>query len=247
MLDSKTAIESIETVPAQAQAPRLGRNGHAGLVFRALWFAGRRTLLTLVDVEVRGRDNVPAGGCLLAANHLNWVDPFVLLAVLPDEPRLHFIGNAKDTANRWWKRLLTGAMGGLIPVSLESRAGYRELIARTTAVVKDGGIVGIFPEGRVGPAEGALLPLKSGVGYLAEHSGVPLIPVALSGASALYLKRRITVTFGPPVPPADAALPSKRRADATVEALRLAMEGMLHPYLECPGEVKRWRWLTKLM
>ena len=44
--------------------------------------------------DVEGLHNVPRTGTYVAtANHLNWLDEFALLMLLPVEPRLHFLAN----------------------------------------------------------------------------------------------------------------------------------------------------------
>ena len=43
-------------------------------------------------VRLEGRDRLPPGAAIYCFNHLNWVDPFALMAVLPYRPRLWFFG-----------------------------------------------------------------------------------------------------------------------------------------------------------
>jgi 1-acyl-sn-glycerol-3-phosphate acyltransferase len=62
--------------------------------------------------------------------------------------------------------------------------------------------VAIFPEGSYGPAEGELLPFKKGFAHIAIKSGVPVIPVALSGTKDLWFRKRIRVVIGAPIEPA---------------------------------------------
>jgi 1-acyl-sn-glycerol-3-phosphate acyltransferase len=52
-----------------------------------------------------GRDRLPGGPAVYCFNHLSWIDPFILMAVLPFRPRLYFFGPKKRT----W--LLAGATG----------------------------------------------------------------------------------------------------------------------------------------
>ena len=217
--------------------------GHYRVLLRLL----RWIFALLFRIEVRGRENISAGYYLLVANHLNWSDPFVLLTVLPDEPRVYFIGKQEEVFKTWWRRAILNWVGGLIPVSQTSRRSHQEFVARTAAVLAAGGVVGIFPEGATSPEEGKLLPLMTGVGYLAIRGGVRLLPIAVSGTSDLYLGRRITVTIGQPLDVATEPPALKHRAEATVERVRAALATMLTPYDEPPGVVKRWRWLTRLM
>ena len=232
---------------ATKERPRAQEMGRAPWLYRCLLALGRWVLSRLFMIEVRGERSVPAGGFLLASNHLNWIDPFILMAVLPTEPRLHFVANQDRALDRWWKRAVIGAVGGVIPLRTGSRRSHEEMLSRAYAVLQVGGACGIFPEGRTGTEEGKLLPFKKGLGHLAVHTGAPVVPVAISGTSELYLGRRITVTIGNVVPLGDESLALKHRAEVTVQRVRSSLEAMLVPYEEPVGVVKRWRWLTHLL
>src|SRR5205085_9920795 len=63
----------------------------------------RLLLALLFRVRVEGRERIPTGRPLIcAANHHSWLDPFLLLAILPLAPRRYAIGNASavSTAGR---------------------------------------------------------------------------------------------------------------------------------------------------
>ena len=65
--------------------------------------------------DVAGLDKVPRiGTYLVIANHLNWLDEFALLMLLPIEPRLHFLANGQSLAaaaaqpgRKWFHKKLT--------------------------------------------------------------------------------------------------------------------------------------------
>lgn len=69
--------------------------------------------------------------------------------------------------------------------------------------LRNGGVLGIAPEG-TRSATGALLSAKTGVAYLADQAGVPIVPVAVAGTwqitrELFTLKRpKITLQFGEP-------------------------------------------------
>src|SRR5262249_60179204 len=126
-----------------------------------------------------GGEHPPAGPYLLAANHLSWVDPFLLLAWLPAGPRLHFLGRRSAVYNRRWKRWLLMFVGGVIPVE---SGQLRHLSEAVGGVLQRGGAVAIFPEGGVGPIEGVLQPLRGGVAHFAGDNGVPIVAAGPAGA-----------------------------------------------------------------
>jgi len=56
----------------------------------------------------------------------------------------------------------------------------------------------VFPEGRLGNQEGHLhTPLKDGVVRYALRTGVPIVPIGITGSAHLYLRKTVTLRFGP--------------------------------------------------
>ena len=86
----------------------------------------------------------------------------------------------------------------------------------------DGGIVGIFPEGRLPkPGEEKPLPFKTGAAYLALSSGAPIIPVYTNGS--YFSKKRARVVIGTPLfaeDLLDGELEDKEKIARLSEALR---------------------------
>lgn len=128
----------------------------------------RRHLGTLEGIE-----HVPTDtGCILAANHIDYLDGFFLTAALLGRgvKKVRFLS---ETNNYWW----TG--GGTLPVDWSDTAMS---IQRSADVVASGGIVCIFPEGRRNPMP-QLLAGKTGVARIAYASGAPVVPVGIVGPS----------------------------------------------------------------
>ena len=160
-------------------------------------------LLRLVfKFSVSGKENVPrSGNYIVIANHLNWLDEFALLLLMPVEPRLHFLADPTILVTRrfqWW---LIRTTGGYVPVVRE-RHGDTTLFHHVDHALEVGGAVAIFPEANYGPKEGELMPFKKGFAHFAIKAGVPVIPVALSGTKDLWLRKRIRVVIGKPLLPA---------------------------------------------
>ena len=180
-------------------------------------------------LTVTGRELVPAGGCVLCANHLSAFDPWALsVPLLPRQPRYM----AKAELFVWPFRSLLRAVG-LFPV----RRGGGDECAVTTAVghAKAGRIVLMFPEGA--RRRNRVLRPRTGAARIALAAGVPLVPAAVRGTDSLFTRWR--VAFGAPVPLDDlASLPAEqaveeatRRLWAHVAALELELAGGLehHP------------------
>jgi 1-acyl-sn-glycerol-3-phosphate acyltransferase len=142
------------------------------VVFKPVEFVAR----TVFDLEIVGRENVPASGpVVMAANHLSLIDPpFVGLTIRRNVRYLAL----EELFGR--SRFFDGLtlFFGAIPISRDTpthgpmRTALEELEA--------GGAVGVFPEGGRVPAWGEVPP-KRGAAWLALRTGAPLVPVALTG------------------------------------------------------------------
>lgn len=207
----------------------------ATLVFRVLQWLVRLLLHGLFVIEVRGLENLPRqGGYILAANHLSWIDPFLLLLGAPASPKIYFIAAREDVERPAWRKWLIERAGGVIPVDRGQRRTMRDTLEAAQAVLKGGGILGIFPEGDVSAIEtGRILPLKAGLGYFAAQTGAPIVPVAFSGTKELWLRKHIRMIVGQPLPGRQG---NKAVAQAQTEATTTALLAILPPpTLSAPG------------
>jgi len=155
------------------------------------------TARLLLRLTVRGVENVPcAGGLLLAMNHLGDADPLLVFAFTPRP--LAIIG--KSEILDWPVLGRLARLYGMLAV----RRGEpdRATLKAALHVLESGGALLIAPEGRESLSR-ALEPAKGGAAFLAVQSGVPVVPVAISGTEAVYAEwlhfRRpcVRLTFGP--------------------------------------------------
>ncbi|MDH7570097.1 MAG: lysophospholipid acyltransferase family protein [Armatimonadota bacterium] len=194
----------------------------------AYWVARKATkwlLERLGPLRVEGSEHLPAAGAfLLVCNHVSNADPVALSAACPR--LLRYMG--KEELFRipvlgWILRAV-----GVFPV----RRGTpdRSAIRQAEAVLREGGVLALFPEGRESP-QGTLLPFEPGAALLALRTGAPVIPAYIEGITALVpygrvlprLRRApVVVRFGPPVPLADLAAADRR------QALQIATERIFH-------------------
>ena len=72
-------------------------------------------------------------------------------------------------------------------------------IAKGTQILDKGGVIEIYPEGRLPDRPGDIppLPFKPSAIYLALHSGAPIIPVYTNGK--YFSKERVRVMIGEPI------------------------------------------------
>ena len=140
--------------------------------------------VTGVTLTVEGEQNIPKDGpCVFVANHRSYYDIPLLLASL-DAP--HGILAKEELEkipllNRWMKLL------GCVFVQRDDvRASVRAL-NDATAIVQGGKSFVIFPEGtRYKGEEGGTGEFKNGAFRIAIKTGAPVVPVAISGARALF-------------------------------------------------------------
>lgn len=217
----------------------VGRRATLAFRFVRLW---AEPLLHLIfAIKVSGREHIPArGNFIIIANHLAWLDPFLILTSFPSEPRVHFLGDTTILRTRklqWW---IVRAVGGYVPVNKQLHGDVR-LFEHVDRCLQRGGVVALFPEGTTdGAQEGRLLPFKKGFAHWAIDNNVPVVPVALSGTKDVWLRKRVQVIIGDPMQPAGQSVESLvRLAEQRVAAI-------LPQYVEPSGPKPLRRWLTWL-
>ena len=146
----------------------------------------------------------PGPGIVVATPHVSHLDGPFLAACLP-EPILWGVDpESMETqpwkAGLWLTCFLTGAE--IVPLSSDRPFGYRVLVRR----LRDGGKVGLFPEGGINRTKEALLPLQAGAERLAQLCQAPIIPVRIVGmrewvfsqapAEKKRLMPRVTLAIG---------------------------------------------------
>lgn len=172
-----------------------------------------------IRFELRGRENLPDGPCIVGAKHQSAFETFALLDVV-EEPV--FILKRELTflpIFGWYLKKFE-----MIPVD---RGKGRRAIEAFMPLVREAFARGrqllIFPEGtRTRP--GSQPRYKIGVGHIYERSGVPCVPVALN--SGLYWPRRgfrrypgtIVVEILPAIPPGFSLTEFMTRLQDDIEA-----------------------------
>jgi 1-acyl-sn-glycerol-3-phosphate acyltransferase len=195
-------------------------------------------LRQMFDMHPEGLEHVPReGAAILAPNHLSFVDPICIALNVPR--RITFIGKAEYTdswVTRWFMEL-----GGVIPVRREDSAKAAGSLDRGAQILKEGDLLGIFPEGTRSP-DGRLYKGKTGAARMALEADCPVIPVGLVGTEKVLPKdakvpkrTRVQVKFGRPM-----HVPVAARDDA--HELRVFTDAVMHEIAELTGQTYRNRY-----
>jgi 1-acyl-sn-glycerol-3-phosphate acyltransferase len=176
------------------------------------------------DAKVVGAENVPMTGPLVvASNHVSYWDPPVLGTWFPRT--IHFMAKRE-----LWKM---GPLGALIsavhafPVDRES--ADVGAIRHALRVLKDGGVVGIFPEGRRNQSGDA--QARNGAVLLAATARCPVVPVALIGTNVASKRLRgshVEVRIGEPLRfQGSERKPTKNEINAWTQVLAAKIAGLV--------------------
>ena len=170
--------------------------------YRLLAWLTRATLGRYLMITTRGAEHIPADApFILASNHKSTLDPILLVAYTIAKTQL-------PVAPAATQGLFVGPLGwflrGLGAVDID-RVNNRNIasVRQLLRALKQRPIL-IFPEGGIHAEEG-LREAKEGVGFLAQHAAVPVIPVAVVGtdqslpSGGRWIRRtRVTLIFGKP-------------------------------------------------
>src|SRR6266571_38572 len=156
-------------------------------------------------VRVLRRENVNhQGAFLLASNHISHFDPFILSSVV--RRKIDRMAMAEFFPN-----LLFGSfLRAVDAFPADRHRADRKTIRTAIERLKQGRIVGVFPEGGIRDGARSLLegaPLRPGASTLAHMAGVPILPCVIVGSDRLYSKKSwrplrrtpIWIAFGDPI------------------------------------------------
>ena len=169
-------------------------------------------------LEVRGREKLPQGACLIVSKHQSMWDTFALIPLLRD-PAIVLKDELKWIPFYGWFCL---KFEHILVKRDKAASALKAMIRDARARTENGREVVIFPEGtRTVP--GAAPDYKPGYVALYEGLGVPAVPLALN--SGLYWPRRsilrypgtIIVEFLDPIQPGLPRKEFRQRIEAAIE------------------------------
>ncbi len=142
--------------------------------------------------QVRGDEHIPTqGAAVLVCNHVSFVDAVLLMSASPRPIRFLMDHRIFKVPVLGWLFKLAKA----IPIAprAEDPAAFEAAFAQAAQVLREGDVLGIFPEGAITP-DGTLQPFKGGVVKIFEQAradgvDVAVIPMALNNLWGSFFSR----------------------------------------------------------
>ncbi len=236
------------------------------LIWRLLLRVASLAIPVLCRLRVTGDvpDALRAGPMVLAGNHIGNFDPFVHVAACA---RRRIAPRMMATGGLFAPPVVGHVMraSGHIPV-YRGRADVGDAVAHATEALRQGSVVFIYPEGRIGldPAMWPERP-KTGLARMALATGAPVVPVAIWGTheviayhgagamartafTAIFRRPVVRVHFGAPVDLSDLKLggvgAAQRASDRIMDAITAALTPLRAGELRLPRHVDPTRPLS---
>lgn len=148
-------------------------------------------LLPFYRAKAIGKENIPGeGGVLICSNHINNLDP--PMVGIASKRDIHFM--AKEEL--FMTPILKGVLPKVHAFPVKRGLSDREALRKGLAVLKDGQVLGLFPEG-TRSKDGLLGEGLAGAGFFALRSKAAVLPCAIIGPYKMF--RPVKIVFGKPI------------------------------------------------
>lgn len=139
--------------------------------------------------KVYGLENIPTeGSCVVVANHISARDPLFIASRFPLARKIHFMAKKELFANPVLKKV----MELLMAFPVDRGAADMSAIHAAMKVLKEGNILGIFPQG-TRSKDNSRTPMLSGASMIALRANAPVIPVYIDGPYRLFKRADIYI------------------------------------------------------
>jgi 1-acyl-sn-glycerol-3-phosphate acyltransferase len=172
-------------------------------------------------IEVIGRENVPAdGGVLLCANHIDNLDPPVVGITAPRP--VYFM--AKE------ELFSVPVLGKIVPhlnaFPVKRGMSDREALRKGLGILKDGKVLGLFPEGTRSKT-GEMGKGLAGAGFFALRSDAHVVPCAVIGPYKAF--KKLKVVYGKPIG-MESIKEKKLNAEQTTDLIMGEIQKLINEY-----------------
>ncbi len=172
--------------------------------FTCFWGSLYTFVNPLWPVTITGRDKIEPGKTyVMVANHLSLLDILVLFRIYKHFKWVSKIENFRLPCIGW-----NMTLNRYIPLRRGDRESVRQMMDACETTLRAGSSIMMFPEGTRSKT-GALQPFKPGAFELALRTGLPILPIVLTGTSDALPKKGfvlrgrhpITITVLDPIQP----------------------------------------------
>lgn len=153
-------------------------------------------------VKILGTENIPKEGALIfCGNHRSYLDPVMI--VFSSTREMRFM--AKEELR---KNPFLAALGNIFDVIYVKRDSKDITpLKESMKTLKNGGCIGIFPEGTRNGLKKNDGEIKAGAAHLALKTGAKVIPIGIVGELKPFTKN--SITFGKPLDFSEYAIDKK--------------------------------------
>ena len=142
--------------------------------------------------QIIGKENIPKDGAvLIVGNHKHLYDQ--CLAILATKRPIHYLAKKEyfDGKMAWFFK-----MAGCIPVDRSKKDSKATRLALD--ILKQGFVLGLFPEGTRNRTNEFLLPFKFGAVSMAKKTNAKIVPFGLTG-DYRFRSKNLMIRFGEPI------------------------------------------------
>lgn len=141
-------------------------------------------------VEYINLDNIPKDGSfILCGNHKNNLD--CLLVISSTKRVVHFLAKIELMKKMGW------LMKKMAIIPVDRRRKNKEALYEAEKYLKNGEVIGIFPEGTFNKSDYVILPFKYGCVKLSCVTNTKIVPFAIINEYKVF-RKSVKISFGKP-------------------------------------------------
>jgi len=174
------------------------------MLYTILRFIGYYLYRPFFVKEIKGMENMPKGGCIIASNHVSYLDPPILGFIVSQKlnKKVHYLAKI-ELFGHFFSRAVH-ELFETIPIDRTSKSIF--WIKEAKKYLRRCEIVGIFPEGERSRSW-KIQKGKTGVVRLALATKAPIVPIGIIGTYDLLpvnkkfpkIKKIVRINIGKPI------------------------------------------------
>ncbi len=202
------------------------------LLYRILRLAWKFIFFQTMRIHCINPDVIDRpGGYVLAVTHLSHLE--VVCVGVMARRQIHWISR-KEFYTHWLSRLLLNLLGC---IKVDRQGVSVSSIRSAIEHVREGKIVGIFPEGGVVRGDELVIrggAIKRGMCSIAIRGGVPIVPVVVLGVDRLncvgpwlpFKRAKVWIAYGEPIYPPDGTRSTRQTREQLADRARASYQDL---------------------